>query len=441
MHPGAPSARDPHLATQSYKAEGVQNDKALGDAQTSSKFEAQDDVQHTSTQGDAHGIGTSENALHCEDSPSHSAVLDPYSRLDQVVSKVLASASMRLQEQHGSCTSLSKQGAEPPPSSHSGPLPPQTECHTVTLASLEQAARSQAAEVPLALLVLGHQLEAWERWQLRGSGRFERSSLALCDAAMAHDDAGTQGSNSAVLDDGILRGCSAGSNIFDVSGGVQGQNAVLISVAEGVSRDVQHDVLLHQHVAYQLAPCMVTVLSTQGCIVTQNAESVAWLGCHSKEHSLRTSLNAGGMVPPRGLHQRKRTPTKEDQRGGSREEIPTKMDPQGAARLGEGVVHQSKSNPCGPHQAFCYLKELFYDQEDLMVEMQKVLGDQEPFVEKMEIRSPLLRAWMGAGEDEEVWHRVHIIRIVDPITCQPQYCLSQVNVQVLTSKLLLFIIW
>ncbi|KAF5833788.1 hypothetical protein DUNSADRAFT_9773 [Dunaliella salina] len=241
-------------------------------------------------------------------------------------------------------------------------------------------------------------------------------------------------------------------------------SAILISMAEGVSRDVQRDVLLHQHVAYQLAPCMVTVLSTQGCILTQNAESVAWLGCRSKEHSLCISPDARGKVPSRGLHQCKDRPTEEDpdgephqvtsMKGESQmrtlretptqldplrethkgdpprrnlEETPTKENPRGETHKGQSVLPPSKTDPCGPSQV-CYLKELFYDQEDLMVKMHEVLADHVPFVERTEIRSPLLRAWMGAGENEEVWHRVHIIRIEDPITLQPQFCLSQMDV-------------
>ncbi|KAF5833787.1 hypothetical protein DUNSADRAFT_9772 [Dunaliella salina] len=259
-HPGAQAARDIHTrALHGSKAEGVQHSNTLGDVQISSNTKAEDDVQPRSTHRDdpcsgnfrdggeqssgtlrdeprssnfraegaqpsstlrnAQHIGTSGNAQDGQDPPSDPVLLDPCSRLNRVVSKVLANASMQQQVQHGSCTSSSRQNAEPPPPPHSDPLPSQTECHTVTLASLEQASRSQAQDTPLALLVLGHQPGALEGWQLRGSGRFACASSTTTevrDTAMARDKAGVQGSNGAHLDEGTSRGFSTGSEAIDL---------------------------------------------------------------------------------------------------------------------------------------------------------------------------------------------------------------------------------
>ncbi len=57
--------------------------------------------------------------------------------------------------------------------------------------------------------------------------------------------------------------------------------AILLSMEAGLSKDVQHAVLLQQHMAYQCAPCMVTVLSMEGCILTQ-VGARAWLPCWAR---------------------------------------------------------------------------------------------------------------------------------------------------------------
>lgn len=64
--------------------------------------------------------------------------------------------------------------------------------------------------------------------------------------------------------------------------------------------------------------------------------------------------------------------------------------------------------------------------QHLLERMLDLLDMNETFMEDMQIRSPLLRKWLGAAGDTELWHRVYIIRVLDPVTQQMQYCLIQV---------------
>lgn len=51
----------------------------------------------------------------------------------------------------------------------------------------------------------------------------------------------------------------------------------------------------------------------------------------------------------------------------------------------------------------------------------------EPFQARMDLLSPMLRRWFEVGDDQELWHRVHITSFKDPVTKQMLYCVAQVG--------------
>lgn len=66
--------------------------------------------------------------------------------------------------------------------------------------------------------------------------------------------------------------------------------------------------------------------------------------------------------------------------------------------------------------------------QSLLGEMLRAVEDNCVFQDRMQITSPMLRAWFGLAEGDELWHRVQITRMHDPIQQRPLLCVCQVDI-------------
>jgi len=220
--------------------------------------------------------------------------------------------------------------------------------------------------------------------------------------------------------------CLWGCELQDSDGAYTGQagapcRAILLSAELDVSKDVQFDVLLGQHMYYQYAPCMVTILNEQGSIVSQNAESAARLGCHSLEHNWPYKEQGHEHGCPRCRGHSHALVGENNMQSCKEQQQQQQGDKQKQVLNTE--AHLQCSSICKN-----YFQALFYKNEHSLERMMQLLDRQETFLERMPIHSPLLRKWLGAKEDQEIWHGVRVIRLQDPYSRQMQYCLIQMDV-------------
>ena len=79
-------------------------------------------------------------------------------------------------------------------------------------------------------------------------------------------------------------------------------------------------------------------------------------------------------------------------------------------------------------EGLSFLELLFFDQGDEIAKLRASQVSGTLFSTRIEIKSRRLRSWMQLAEDEAAFHDVHAMVLRDPITLEPVYILTNIDV-------------
>ncbi len=178
--------------------------------------------------------------------------------------------------------------------------------------------------------------------------------------------------------------------------------------------------LLRGHLLAVTSPTLTTVVDRRhGGVVMQSPESCACLGIHAPMPP--GELAAGHALSPVAEPQRPPTSL------GSRylaelfhgQEVRVCAAPLAACK-GGATVAASREERGG--WSVVHVQEQL---EALHVAMRE--PGQQVFEGRVQVRSPLLRSWMGLQPGEELWYQLHVAPLRDPLTQQDLLVITQVS--------------